>query len=69
MGGWLTTSCSSTQVKSWGMKMAWSPAARAGLMSERGLLPIIQVAQASQPWWLARRDRLRGAFRAGLRRR
>ena len=28
--------------------------ARAGLMSERGLLPIIQVLQASQPWWAAR---------------
>ena len=34
-----------------GMKIAWRPAARAGLMSERGLLPIIHVLLASQPWW------------------
>jgi hypothetical protein len=54
VGGWLTISCSRTQVKSWGMKMALRPAPRAGLMSERGLLPIIQVEQASQPWWVAR---------------
>ena len=31
--------------------MALRPALSAGLMSERGLLPIIQVLQASQPWW------------------
>jgi len=43
-------------VKSCGMKMALSPALRAGLMSERGLLPIIQVLRGSQPWW-AERDR------------
>jgi hypothetical protein len=34
------------------MKIALRPALRAGLMSERGLLPIIQVLGASQPWWV-----------------
>ena len=43
MGGGLTTSCSRTQVKSWGRKTALQPAARAGLMSDLGLLPIIHV--------------------------
>ena len=40
-------------MKSWGMKTAFSPAESAGLMSERGLLPIIQVQAGSQEWWAA----------------
>jgi hypothetical protein len=47
-------SCSRTQVKSCGMKTALRPAARAGLTSDLGELPIIQVMLASQPWWVAR---------------
>ncbi len=30
-GGWLTTSCSRTQVKSWGMKMALKPGGEGGV--------------------------------------
>lgn len=37
------SSCSSTHVCACGMKIAFSPAASAGLMSERGLFPIIHV--------------------------
>src|SRR5439155_852189 len=46
------TSASTTsgdQVRGWGMKTAPSPAASAGLMSERGELPIIQVKPGSKP--------------------
>ena len=46
--GGSTNSCSSTQVKSCGMKTAFRPAASAGLISERGELPIIHVDPVSQ---------------------
>ena len=42
-GAGSTVACSRTQVSLWKRKTAWSPAARAGLMSLLGLLPIIQA--------------------------
>src|SRR5438132_1074013 len=45
--GGATSSFSGRQVWSWGMKTALIPACSAGLMSERGELPIIQVRVGS----------------------
>ncbi len=45
-GPGLTSSCSRIQVSPCGTKTACSPAASAGLMSDFGLLPTIQVELA-----------------------
>src|SRR5882672_4956814 len=45
-----TSSCSSTHVAPCGTNTAFNPAARAGLISDLGLLPIIQVASGSSSY-------------------
>ena len=50
-GRWFNSSCSRIQVSPWGTKMACRPAARAGLMSDFGLLPTIQVESCARSYF------------------